>query len=174
MSASRLLLPILILPGTVAVAVPALLLWLTGGPSGGPSSVAVVAGLLLGLIGLGLAVWTVRLFLTRGRGTPAPWDPPLDLVVEGPYAHVRNPMISSVLMILAAEALLFQSLPIGLWLLAFWVGNMIYFPLVEEAGLERRFGEPYRAYKANVPRWIPRLQPWRPSQPPNGEADTTA
>jgi protein-S-isoprenylcysteine O-methyltransferase Ste14 len=34
------------------------------------------------------------------------------------------------------------------------------FVLVEEPGLERRFGDSYRAYKANVPRWIPRLTPW--------------
>ncbi len=38
--------------------------------------------------------------------------------------------------------------------------NAIYFPLVEETGLERRFGDDYRRYKANVPRWIPRLTPW--------------
>jgi protein-S-isoprenylcysteine O-methyltransferase Ste14 len=33
-------------------------------------------------------------------------------------------------------------------------------PLSEEPGLEKRFGDDYRRYKANVPRWIPRLRPW--------------
>ena len=35
-----------------------------------------------------------------------------------------------------------------------------YFPLVEEWALERRFGDDYRSYKTNVPRWIPRPRPW--------------
>ena len=52
---------------------------------------------------------------------------------------------------------------------AFWPGlavaaNAVYFPLVEEQGLERRFGDDYRLYKANVPRWVPRLTPWTPPQ----------
>jgi len=38
--------------------------------------------------------------------------------------------------------------------------NAIYIPLVEEPGLERRFGDDYFLYKKNVPRWIPRLRPW--------------
>jgi protein-S-isoprenylcysteine O-methyltransferase Ste14 len=43
----------------------------------------------------------------------------------------------------------------------FFIGNAIYFPLIEEKGLEKRFGDEYRDYKANVPRWIPRLRAWR-------------
>ena len=45
-------------------------------------------------------------------------------------------------------------------MLLFFIGNTIYFPLVEEPELERRFGESYRQYKASVPRWIPRWQAW--------------
>jgi protein-S-isoprenylcysteine O-methyltransferase Ste14 len=115
-------------------------------------------------LGLTLAASTVRLFSTRGRGTPAPWDPPRKLVVQGPYRHVRNPMISAVLAMLAAEALLLQALPLAAWMAFFFAANAVYFPLVEEQGLERRFGDDYRVYKANVPRWIPRLTPWTPPQ----------
>jgi protein-S-isoprenylcysteine O-methyltransferase Ste14 len=67
------------------------------------------------------------LFVQVGRGTPAPWDPPQRLVVEGPYRYVRNPMISSALMMLAGEVLLLGSWPIAVWLLAFFVGNTLYF-----------------------------------------------
>ena len=35
--------------------------------------------------------------------------------------------------------------------------NAVYFPLVEEPGLRERFGEEYDAYRATVPRWLPRL-----------------
>jgi protein-S-isoprenylcysteine O-methyltransferase Ste14 len=31
----------------------------------------------------------------------------------------------------------------------------------EEPTLERTFGAEYEAFRANVPRWIPRLAPWR-------------
>jgi protein-S-isoprenylcysteine O-methyltransferase Ste14 len=81
-------------------------------------------------------------------------------VIRGPYRHVRNPMISGVLTALLAEALLSGAWPIAAWLLVFFAANALYFPLVEEKGLERRFGQPYLAYKAAVPRWMPRLRPW--------------
>ncbi len=54
-----------------------------------------------------------------------------------------------------------RPLPLVAWLLVFVAANAIYIPLIEEPGLERRFGEDYRRYKANVPRWVPRLSPWQ-------------
>ena len=107
---------------------------------------------------------TIRLFATRGEGTLAPWDPPRKLVVEGPYRHVRNPMISGVWFLLAGEALILGSVGIAIWLAAFAAANMVYMPLVEEPGLERRFGDDYRAYKRAVPAWIPRVTPWSGAQ----------
>jgi protein-S-isoprenylcysteine O-methyltransferase Ste14 len=174
-----LLRALLILPGNVLVVVPALLLWLSGWrPAAWSASPATLGALALGvaLAGLGftLMVRTVRLFVRRGKGTPAPWDPPRRLVVEGVYRRVRNPMISGVICVLLAEALLFRSPPLGLWAAVFVAANMIYIPIFEEPGLERRFGEAYGAYKANVPRWIPRLRPWegqvtdQPDPAPNG------
>jgi protein-S-isoprenylcysteine O-methyltransferase Ste14 len=121
----------------------------------------VGTAVLLG-IGVVLLVTTVSLFAKIGRGTLAPWNPPQHLVVVGPYRYVRNPMISGVLFILLAEAVFFGSLPLlGMFAVAFIV-NAIYIPLVEERGLERRFGEEYRRYKQHVPRWIPRLTPYSP------------
>ena len=69
-------------------------------------------------------------------------------------------MISGVLAMLLGETFLAGSWLIGAWALAFLLTNHAYFVLSEEPGLERRFGEGYRTYKANVPRWIPRLTPW--------------
>jgi protein-S-isoprenylcysteine O-methyltransferase Ste14 len=97
-------------------------------------------GVVLGAAGFGLAMWTARLFLTVGEGTPAPWEPPKKLVVRGPYRHVRNPMISGALMVLCAEAIILQSWPIAFWTAFFFTVNALYFPLVEERGLEKRFG----------------------------------
>jgi protein-S-isoprenylcysteine O-methyltransferase Ste14 len=82
--------------------------------------------------------------------------------VEGPYRHVRNPMISAVLAVLAGEAALFGSLPLLIWCAAFFALNQIFFLFYEEPGLARRFGDEYRAYRQNVPRWLPRRAPWNP------------
>ncbi len=158
---------VILLPFTVTVVIPAIILYCTG--FGGmallrsaPWNIVmfVGAGVLL-VVGLVLLATTVALFAKIGRGTLAPWNPPQHLVVVGPYRHVRNPMISGVLSVLLAEALFFGSFPLlGLFAFGF-ILNAIYFPLVEEPGLEKRFGEEYVRYKQHVPRWIPRLRPWR-------------
>ena len=70
-------------------------------------------------------------------------------------------MITGVLLMLFAESVLLLSWPIALWMFVFFMGNVIYFPLVEEIGLEKRFGSEYAEYKHQVPRWIPRLRPWK-------------
>jgi protein-S-isoprenylcysteine O-methyltransferase Ste14 len=160
------LVAIILLPGMVTVLVPWLILAGEGPRRGGWGLPApwwvlpVIAGPGLILAGLALVFTTISLFIRLGRGTLAPWAPPARLVIQGPYRHVRNPMISGVLAILLGEALLFGSLPLVFFFLFAAALNMVYIPLSEEPGLERRFGESYRRYKRSVPRWIPRLQPW--------------
>jgi protein-S-isoprenylcysteine O-methyltransferase Ste14 len=162
----RLVRAIVLLPGTVLVLVPAVIL-LVSKDSRFPRELPAFAGSWCGLallaasIGFGLSVWTVVLFMRFGEGTPAPWDPPRKLVISGPYRHVRNPMIIGVLLMLLAEAILLRSWPIAVRLMVFFMGNAVYLPLIEEKGLEGRFGDDYTKYKAHVPRWIPRLVAWK-------------
>lgn len=164
MSAWRHARAIVVLPGTVVVLVPTLILTLSGGVIGWGGDGLSVLPVLLGLVliggGLALWLWTVRLFARVGRGTLAPWDPTRKLVVLGPYRHVRNPMIAAVLAVLLGETLVFGSLPMLIWTAAFFLANHFFFLLHEEPGLERRFGDDYRAYRAGVPRWLPRRAPW--------------
>jgi protein-S-isoprenylcysteine O-methyltransferase Ste14 len=158
---------IALLPGVVTVLVPLLVL-LSGGSNvgwdlgGAAAALPVLLG--FGLLGAGFALWlwTVRLFAGLGKGTLAPWDPPRRLVVAGPYRHLRNPMIAAVFAVLAGEAALFGSLPLLIWFALFFVACDVTIRLVEEPGLERRFGEEYRGYKRGVPRWLPRRTPWTP------------
>jgi len=160
----RHLLSILLLPFVVVVIVPA---WLLNAitpdnvPWAGASLLVWLLraiGLVLFVSGLGLFSWCVSLFARVGRGTLAPWDPSRNLVAVGPYRYVRNPMISGVAAMLLGEALLWGSIALGLWACIFIVINHAYFVMSEEPGLERRFGESYRVYKASAPRWIPRFK----------------
>jgi protein-S-isoprenylcysteine O-methyltransferase Ste14 len=163
----RHLLAILMLPFVVVVIVPRWLLsvyatsdthWTSGtvAASAGP-----IAGIVIFLAGFGLFAWCLSLFVRVGKGTLAPWDPTQRLVAVGPYQYVRNPMISGVLTMLTGEAVFRGSRVIAFWAATFVAINQVYFMLLEEPGLERRFGAPYLEYKSAVPRWIPRLTPWR-------------
>ena len=160
----RVLRAIIVLPGTVLIVIPGAILWISSTVSGSlepatPAQPAFWIGVLLAVPGLVLASWTISLFFVSGRGTLAPWDPPTMLVVLGPYRHVRNPIVTGVLLMLAAESLIFRSWPLAAWLTTFFIGFTANLVKVEEPDLERRFGDDDVRYKANVPRWIPR---WRP------------
>ena len=143
----------MVLPGTVTVVVPALLV-----DDADLSLVRAATGGLVVAAGLTLFAWTLSLFVRIGRGTLAPWDPTRRLVVAGPYRHVRNPMITAVLAVLVGEAVLFGSAAIAVWSAVVFAVNWLWFVLHEEPGLERRFGEEYRAYRRAVPRWLPRFR----------------
>lgn len=161
MMALRQIASIVILPFTVTVLIP---IWIGGAfrpPERAVDYVSIAAGVAAAVAGLSLFVSTVYLFWTRGRGTLAPWDPPRVFVAAGPYRYVRNPMISGVILILVAEALVFRSTPFAEWAATFFAINLIYIPLLEEPMLDARFGESYRTYKRNVRKFLPRLSPWQ-------------
>jgi protein-S-isoprenylcysteine O-methyltransferase Ste14 len=160
----RHLLAILLLPTLVVIVVPA---WLRASFSHIDSRWPAPSGLfwlprasaiLLFAAGLALFLWCLALFARIGRGTLAPWDPTRNLVASGPYRLVRNPMISAVALMLLAQSLFWGSWLLALWAALFVLINHTYFVLSEEPGLERRFGDAYRAYQAAVPRWLPRLR----------------
>jgi protein-S-isoprenylcysteine O-methyltransferase Ste14 len=64
-------------------------------------------------------------------------------------------MISGVTAALLGEAIIFGSPGVALWAAVFPLVNHLFLLLVEEPGLERRFGDEYRAYRLAVPRWVP-------------------
>ncbi|MCI0458992.1 MAG: isoprenylcysteine carboxylmethyltransferase family protein [Gemmataceae bacterium] len=160
----RHLIAVVILPFSVAVLVPVWLARRNGtvpGLGSSPSQIALqVVGLGLLLVGALLFAASLRRFITEGRGTLAPWDPPRQLVVRGPYRYVRNPMISGVVMVLFGEALVLLSRPHLQWALIFLGLNAVYIPLVEEPFLAERFGTRYKEYCRQVPRLLPRWRPW--------------
>ena len=118
-------------------------------------------GVLLIIAGVpGLVDSFVR-FALQGLGTPAPIAPPQKLVVTGLYRYVRNPIYVAVVAIILGQAILFGDWRLmtygGLMWLAFHAFVLAY----EEPVLAQSFGAEYEDFRANVPRWIPRLSPWR-------------
>jgi protein-S-isoprenylcysteine O-methyltransferase Ste14 len=160
---ARHVLSILLLPVMVAVVLPRWILLNSAAtdtrwPPGTAGIAARALGVLLMAAGVGLVAWCITLFARVGKGTLAPWDPTSQLVAVGPYRYTRNPMITGVATVLVGEALVTGSRHLGYLALVFVAFNHLYFLLVEEPGLEERFGEPYRDYKRSVPRWLPRLR----------------
>ena len=153
----------LIFPLNVMGVIPAFLIWCSR-PGGVLerfpyefNNLGSFAGILLIISGAVLCWKTVSLFTEVGEGTPAPYDPPRKLVIQGPYIYLRHPMTVGVWLVLLGESLFFASIPLGAWFLVFCGLCLILIPLWEEPDLENRFGEPYREYERKVPRWIPKI-----------------
>jgi len=120
-----------------------------------PAILVGIPSVLIFGSGLYLLIETNSLFIHKGRGTLAPWDPPRILIKEGPYSRVRNPMIIGVFLMLLGESVLFLSPTIIVWSLFFLLVNLVYILLFEERALEKRYGDAYREYRLSVPAWIP-------------------
>jgi protein-S-isoprenylcysteine O-methyltransferase Ste14 len=101
-------------------------------------------------------------FAVEGVGTPAPFAPPKHLVVSGLYRYVRNPMYVSIAAAVTGQGLLLgQPILFGYAVMgAVPVAAFVRF--YEEPALARKFGAEYEEYRRHVPRWLPRLTPWRP------------
>jgi protein-S-isoprenylcysteine O-methyltransferase Ste14 len=151
---------ILLMPFTVTFIVP-YLLYNSRDPFIPHSLTTKLIGWIIAVGGSALFVYTVFLFKTIGQGTLAPWEPTKKLIVEGPYRYCRNPMISGVFFMITGEGLMLFSTSILAWALAFFIINTMYFIFVEERSMLQRFGSDYLKYKKHVPRWFPRLRPYR-------------
>lgn len=108
-------------------------------------------------IGLFLMIWSVRHFV-KVKGKPVPFNPPPELVTTGPYAHIRNPMLTGVFILLLGLGVLFQSISLlAIFTPLFILLNVFELRAVEEPELEKRLGKGYLEYKEKVPMFIPRL-----------------
>src|SRR4029434_8945949 len=98
----------LIVPGTVTVLLPRLILG-DAKPDTLSWSTTQLAALVPLALGAAIYLRCLWEFAARGRGIPAPIDHPKQLVVTGLYRYVRNPMYVGVLLVLLGEALFFRS-----------------------------------------------------------------
>jgi protein-S-isoprenylcysteine O-methyltransferase Ste14 len=107
-------------------------------------------------VGVLLMLWCWYDFAVRGVGTPAPYDPPRNLVVSGPYRVVRNPMYVAGTTFLLGLALVTGSPGLAAYSLLFWLLTATFVLVYEQPALAERFGESYARYRASVPAWVPR------------------
>ncbi|MDP9292319.1 MAG: isoprenylcysteine carboxylmethyltransferase family protein [Verrucomicrobiota bacterium] len=114
--------------------------------------------LLLILVGLALRAWGGG---SAGRHTREDSLQAPELITSGPFAHVRNPIYAGSICLGAGMCVLIGD-PIA-FILATLAFLILYVSIVpaEEAFLFQQFGDEYQRYRAEVPRLIPRLRPWR-------------
>jgi protein-S-isoprenylcysteine O-methyltransferase Ste14 len=97
-------------------------------------------GILLMVIGAGLVLLCVGVFSVPGRGTPAVFDPPREFVAGGPYHYVRNPLYRGGFSLLLGFGLYSQAVSMLIFALGVMLLIHVFVLLVEEPGLEQRFG----------------------------------
>ena len=118
-------------------------------------------GILLIVAGLPGLVDSFARFALQGLGTPAPIAPTQKLVVTGLYRHVRNPIYVAVVAVILGQAILFGDWRLMTYGVFMWLAFHAFVLTYEEPVLAQSFGAEYEDFRANVPRWIPRLSPWR-------------
>lgn len=133
--------------------------WMAGGDLHPRWSVAAVALMAVGGLGMLKCVWD---FAWKGHGTPAPFDPPRRLVVAGLYRYVRNPMYVAMGIFLIGEAILLPEVTKPMLILVAVMCLVItaFVMAYEEPTLRRLFGHDYETYCRHVRRWLPRLTPF--------------
>lgn len=116
-----------------------------------------VSGIIVAGLGAALALSCIFTFVFVGKGTPAPFDPPRQLVVRGPYRIVRNPMYLGVVLALAGAALAYKSVTLLIYAALFLLISHCVVVWYEEPTLRRTFGNVYEDYCEKVGRWWPKL-----------------
>lgn len=161
------LLFLLVAPGAVAGLGP---WWITGWSAHEGPLVVRLAGVAVMTGALYLLVECFGRFALQGQGTPAPIAPPERLVVSGPYRRVRNPMYVAVVALILGQSALLEDLRLVGYAAAVWLAFHLFVLLYEEPTLRRAFPQDYAAYTAAVPRWRPRIRPWRVDKPRSSPA----
>jgi len=120
-----------------------------------PTAISLLVGVPVAVVGLLIRAWACG-HLRKQK----------ELDTSGPYAFTRNPLYLGSFLITAGFGI-----ASGVWWLAliaviFFLS--IYLPVinVETSELEKVIGEPYIDYGRHVPRFLPRLTPWKKSDKP--------
>ena len=119
-------------------------------PSDWPNDWIGVLVFLLGFAIVGAAFWQFR----RAGTNIETYKPTHTIVDTGLYALSRNPIYLAAVFPFAGLAIALDTLWIALAAVPFYAIIRVYVVAKEEAYLEHKFGDLYRAYKARVRRWL--------------------
>jgi protein-S-isoprenylcysteine O-methyltransferase Ste14 len=119
--------------------------------------VATLLGTLIAAAGQAVRGFTIglRYVIRGGKGRRVHAE---DLVTDGIYSHVRNPMYVGNLLIVAGVAVASNSwatILIGIPLALFMYASIV---AAEEEYLLSKFGDAFVGYCRRVPRWFPTLK----------------
>ena len=115
-------------------------------------------GIIIMAFGGILVLICITVFIIKGKGTPAVFDPPTEFVATGPYAYVRNPMYIGGFILLTGFGLYHTSISIVILSVVLIGLFHLFVVFVEEPSLEKLFGKSYLEYKKQVNRWIPKFK----------------
>ena len=151
---------LVIAPGTIAGLIPWWISrWRVQAPFAGWFLIRVV-GVALVAAGAIVLLDSFAHFALEGLGTPAPVFPTRTLIASGLYRYVRNPMYVAVLSLMVGQGLVFGNLDLLAYAAIIWLAFHFFVLGYEEPKLRKTYGEQYKRFCANVPRWIPRLRAW--------------
>jgi protein-S-isoprenylcysteine O-methyltransferase Ste14 len=115
--------------------------------------IALIAGVILVVIGLAVAFSALGIFRKRST-TTIPFETPTSLVTSGPYRFTRNPMyVGLTLIYLGVAGTRAEIWPVIVLPVLFAYVNFVVIP-VEERRLHDVFGDAYAQYGARVRRWL--------------------
>ena len=120
----------------------------------GPTNIVLSIPLIF--LGLFIVSWSILHFY-KVHGTAVPFKTPTQLILSGPYAHVRNPMLSGVIILLFGMGFAFGSISLIFFFTPLFILiNVMELKSVEEPELEMRLGREYLEYKNKTPMFFPR------------------
>ena len=118
-------------------------------------SLSIILASFFFLAAFVLVGWSVLSFL-KAKGTPVPLNPPPQLVTTGPYAYVRNPMLSGVFALLFGIGVLLGSVSLlVIFTPLFIFVNVWELKAIEEPELIKRLGQDYIEYRERTPMFFP-------------------
>lgn len=133
-----------------------------------PTLTSMLIGITVALFGELIRIWAAGYVGDKSRDVVLQAQ---ELIIAGPYRHVRNPLYLANTIMAAGFVII-----AGGWewnwkfliLLAIVISGymLVYGTIVpyEEAFLEKQYGDSYEEYKKAVPRWTPRFFPYPASQ----------
>jgi protein-S-isoprenylcysteine O-methyltransferase Ste14 len=126
-----------------------------------PTGETMLIGGVMTLLGEVLRFWGVAYAGSLTRVTGNVGAP--EVIVSGPFAHARNPLYLGNILLYVGIGVMANALAPWLVIVALVYFAFQYAAIVslEEEFLEKEFGAKYLEFKKNVPRFIPRLVPYK-------------